>query len=113
MSCHDNYPFPETNPGVTPGGGPPDPALNFGWSTLDRKLGITESVAFAVKAVKEAKPVWLTIQAFEQRGGPTNWWTMPTESQLRVQAYTAVCVMIPHPPSPSGITYKHGTNAPC
>ena len=69
MSCHDNYPFPNTNPGFTPGGGPPDPALRYGWSTLDRKLGQPESVSFAVKSVNEAKPVWLTIQAFEQRGG--------------------------------------------
>ena len=69
VSCHDNYPFPNTNPGFTPGGGPPDPALRYGWSTLDRKLGQPDSVSFAVKSVKEAKPVWLTIQAFEQRGG--------------------------------------------
>ena len=32
----------------------------------------------------------LPTQAFEQPGGPMFWWTMPTEVQLRVQAYTAV-----------------------
>jgi hypothetical protein len=85
VSCHDNYPFPGGNP-AAPG---KDPALRFGWGTLARKQGITETVPLAVRAVNESKPVWLTIQAFEQPGGPSFWWTMPTEAQLRVQAYSA------------------------
>lgn len=84
VSCHDNYPFPDcdaTQDMVQ---------YRFGWDTLDRKQGITETVALAVNITKQEKPVWLTIQAFEQPGGPNFWWTMPSEAQLRVQAYTAV-----------------------
>ena len=84
VSVHDNYPFPDCDATAQMA------EYRFGWDTLDRKQGITETVALAVNLTKQEKPVWLTIQAFEQPGGPNFWWTMPTEAQLRVQAYTAV-----------------------
>lgn len=82
VSCHDNYPFPGNNPSTD--------AYNFGWSTLNRKQGITETVPLAVNGVEEKKPVWLTIQAFAQPT-PTNFWfSMPTEAQMRIQAFAGI-----------------------
>ena len=85
-------------------------------ATLSRSQGIPETVSLAVSANKERKPVWLCIQAFEGTAGDTRsvvvlcykifgtflapfcilhpgprfYWTMPTERQLRIQAYAGV-----------------------
>ena len=65
LSVHDNYPFPGCNPS--------DDEYRYGWSTLARKQGITDTVPLAVNITDEKKPVWLTIQAFAQPGGPNFW----------------------------------------
>ena len=46
--------------------------------------------SLAVSANAEKKPVWLCIQAFEGTAGPRFYWTMPTERQLRAQAFAGI-----------------------
>lgn len=74
VSCHDNYPFVDAN--VT---------------TMDSNLGIPRSITRAVTINSAQKPVWLTVQAFEQ----PNWtlpfhWIMPTPTQLRAQIFAGL-----------------------
>ena len=69
VTCHDNYP------------------LDFRVETLARSngQGVPATVGLATKIVNESKPVWLTVQAWED--GP---WQMPSARELRGQVYTGI-----------------------
>ncbi|HEY2586320.1 MAG TPA: hypothetical protein VGI81_11205 [Tepidisphaeraceae bacterium] len=71
VSAHDDYPINQHHP-----------SLSF-------PIGLPESVTLAARSVKEAKPVWVCLQAFEGLG-PTWPFTMPSTRQLRCMVYTAI-----------------------
>jgi FG-GAP repeat len=69
VSSHDNYPY-----------------VNTSVATLDSSLGIPRSVGQAVGLNHQQKPLWLTVQAFEEPGS----WIMPTPTQLRAEIYAGI-----------------------
>jgi hypothetical protein len=78
ISCHDNYPIMNRK---------------FRARTLgneESKTGIPDSVNLAVAVNQEAKPVWLIVGAFRERGYSRFPFRMPTPMQLRAQVYAAI-----------------------
>lgn len=71
VSAHDNYP------------------INPRHRSLSFEYGIPETVSLAARSVKEAKPVWVCLPAFEV-AGPAWPFNMPTTRQLRCMVYTAI-----------------------
>lgn len=78
VSCHDNYPvMNHTNRAVSIGAEP---------------NGIPQSVSLAVADVRESKPVWLIVGAFETPGpyGQAFPFRFPTPEQLRACVYSGI-----------------------
>lgn len=71
VSVHDNYP------------------INQHRQTLTFNQGIPESVSLAVSSNRQAKPVWICLQAFEQNDQRFNF-NMPSPAQLRAMAYASL-----------------------
>lgn len=71
VSAHDNYP------------------INPHHRSLSFEYGIPETVSLAAQSVKEAKPVWVCLPAFEI-AGPAWPFNMPTPRQLRCMVYTSI-----------------------
>ena len=114
VSCHDNYPFPGLTMDHEAYGlsmatlshsqGIPETVRCVSaasvvcalWSSLAQNLKHCQLSAplwhcsLAVSANAEKKPVWLCIQSFEGTAGPRFYWTMPTERQLRAQAFAGI-----------------------
>jgi len=70
ISAHDNYPLrlqPE--------------------ETLDQPNGIPASVALALQATRQAKPLWLVVQAM---ASPGHRWRMPEPEELRAMVYAGL-----------------------
>ena len=70
LSAHDNYPIRSWSRG-----------------SLDTTDGIPRSVALAVRATGEHKPVWLVVQAM---AGPGYGWRMPTPDEVRAMVYAGL-----------------------
>ena len=71
ISSHFNYPL----------------LSGVSFATLDTERGIPRSVALAVAANAELKPVLVLLQAF---AGPRQGWRMPAPHELRAMAYAAL-----------------------
>jgi hypothetical protein len=78
VSCHDNYPILNRTARAQSIGADPN--------------GIPQSVALAVAANDERKPVWLIVGAFEQPGeyGQAFPFRYPTPEQLRACVYAGI-----------------------
>ena len=80
VSCHDNYPiWPVTR------------SLNFGTSGSVPN-SIPQSVALAVEANEQRKPVWLIVGAFDDLDPPSAKFPFryPTPTQLRTLVYSGI-----------------------